>query len=490
MPRPVPPPPESLALTTLRRARGITGAELADLAGITKNKLSRYEMGDDVLHREKLDELASVMGYDPADVDSMIFGIVGATTRLDKIPLSPVDPTLAERRRIRQALGRLAQAEREGLEEQFIRHLRIDRAKRDRKEAEDLVFWLLEEPDLVARRELIEASRQYKNWAVAERLCHESERLATSSAEKALEVARVALHAAELAPGSELWKLRLQGYAWVFVGNALRVGGDMPAANQAFSKALSLWEAGAAADPGLLGAWRVPDREASLRRQDDPSRALALHDEALVLAPPEVKGRILVNKALTLQQSGEPEFALKTLSEAEPFVSGHDEPRLLWGLRFNFIVILCDLGRFLEAEHLVSEISALAAEMGNELDIVRVLWLRGRIDSGLGRDQEAEAAFEQVRQAFRYRGIAYDFAKITLELASLLSKQGRLKEVRSLATQTLWIFKAQALHSEAEKALKLFCEVAATERLTVDLTQHILKYLEKAEKNPGLRFHE
>ena len=102
-------------------------------------------------------------------------------------------------------------------------------------------------------------------------------------------------------------------------------------------------------------------------------------------APPEVKGRILVNQALTLQQKGEPELALKTLSEAEPFLSGLNEPRLLWDLRFNFVVILCDLGQFMEAQLRLSEITALAAEMGNELDLVRVLWLRGRIDSGLGR---------------------------------------------------------------------------------------------------------
>src|SRR3954454_17306846 len=96
-PMPFPaPPPESLALTTLRRARGLTGTELAGLDGMTKGKLSRYEMGTDVLRREKHAELASVMGYELADVDSVIFGIRGATTRRDEIPLSPVDPTLAE----------------------------------------------------------------------------------------------------------------------------------------------------------------------------------------------------------------------------------------------------------------------------------------------------------------------------------------------------------------------------------------------------------
>lgn len=200
--------------------------------------------------------------------------------------------------------------------------------------------------------------------------------------------------------------------------------------------------------------------------------------------------RTLIAKGRILAQSGEPELALKTLSEAEFFVSGQNEPRLLLCLRFNFAATLCDLGQFIEARRRVSEVIALAAEMGNELDLVRALWLRGRIDSGLGRAGEAEAAFEQVRQAFRHRGIGDEFAKVTLDLASLLSEQGRLAEVKNLAAQTLWVFKAQGIHSEAEKVLKLFCEVAATECLTVELAQRILKYLDRAEKNRGLRLNE
>ena len=235
-----------------------------------------------------------------------------------------------------------------------------------------------------------------------------------------------------------------------------------------------------------LAAWRVPDREASLCRQEDPARALALYDEALVLAPPEAKGKILLNKAFTLQQSGEPELALKTLSEAEPFVSGLNEPRLLFCLRGNFAAALYDLGQFMEARSRMSEITALAAETGNELDPVRALWLRGGIDSGLGRAQEAEAAFKQVWQAFRQRGMADELGMVTLDLASLLSEQGRWPEVRSLATETIWIFKAQGIHSETAKVLTLFFEMAATERLTVEL----LEYLNKAEKNLGLRFIE
>jgi len=325
---------------------------------------------------------------------------------------------------------------------------------------------------------------------VAERLCHESERAAANSADKALELARLALRVAELAPGDPLWKQRLQGYAWIFLANARRVGGDMPSAAEGFVTARELWEAGAPADPGILAAWRLPDGEASLRRQDDSKRALALHEEALALAPLEVRGRVLLNKAFTLEQIEEPELALDALLEAQPFLEHNRDPRLPSVLVFNQVVILCHLERFSEAEVLLAEVVARTTALGNELDLIRALWLRGRIDLGLGRTGEAESALEQVRRSFHERGIAYDFAKVTLELAVLLANEGRTAEVKVLAQQTLWIFRAQGIHSEAMKALRLFCQAAETERLTAALASRILRYLEKAQKNPSFRFEE
>ncbi len=333
--------------------------------------------------------------------------------------------------------------------------------------------------------------RAYHQWAVAERLCHESERAAADSVEKAQELAALALRAAELADDDPVWLLRLKGYVWLFIANARRVGGDMPSTAEGFALARELWEAGAAADPGLLAEWRLPDGEASWRRpQGEFIRALELHAEALALAPPESIGRILLNKAYTLEQMGKPEQALATLAEAEPWIDGQREPRCLFGLRFNRAVCLCHLQKFPEAEALLGQIGEMALELGQELNRYRVLWLRGRIDAGLGREPEAEAAFQQVRQAFRGRNIAYDFAKATLELAVLYRGQGRLAEVKALAKQTLWIFEAQRVHQEAEKALRLFCDAAEAERLTVELARRILRYLERAQHNPRLHFEE
>ncbi|HSS49163.1 MAG TPA: helix-turn-helix domain-containing protein [Thermoanaerobaculia bacterium] len=490
MSRPIP-PPLSVALTTLRRRRGLKEGDLAALSGISKRMISRYELGTDVPSREKVDELAAAMDYEPEDVEWVLFGILQGTTRPQPGPLSPVDPTPAERRRIREVAGRVTRAELALIDAHFCKHLRAFRARRDRSRADDLVRLLLEEPDSQARSDLVESSAQFHQWAVSERLCHESAKTAAGSAEKAQELAALALRAAELSPGEPLWLQRLTGYVWLFVANGRRVGGDMPAAGQGFALARELFEAGAAADPGLLAAWRLPDLEASWRRsQGEFDRALELHEKALALAPPEARGRILLKKAGTLEQMGEPELALATLEEAEPLIDGQREPQSLFGLYFNRAVNLCHLGKFPEAEALLGPIGDMALVLGHELNRFRLLWLRGRLDAGLGREQEAEAAFQQVRQAFRRRNIAFDFAKVTLELAVLYRSQGRLAEVKALAKQTLWIFEAQRVHKEAEKALRLFCEAAEAERLTVELARRILRYLERAQHNPRLRFEE
>ncbi|HEX4960019.1 MAG TPA: helix-turn-helix domain-containing protein [Thermoanaerobaculia bacterium] len=485
------PPPLSVTLTTLRRMRGLKEAELAALSGVSKGLISRYELGTDIPSREKVDELAAAMGYEPEDVDWVLFGILQATNRPLPGPVSPVDPTTAERRRIREVAGRLARAELAVIDEHFCKHLRAYRASRDRGRADCLVRLLLEEPDPQARRDLVEGSAQFHQWAVSERLSHESERAAAGSAEKAQELAALALRAAELSPGEPLWLQRLTGYVWLFISNGRRVGGDMPAAGQGFSLARERFEAGAASDPGLLAEWRLPSFEASWRRhQGEFDSALALHDEALKLAPKEAEGVVLLNKAFTLEQMGEPEQALAVLAEAGPRIEEQRDPQSLFGLHFNRALILSDLKRFSEAKALLPMVGEMALALGHELNRIRLLWLRARIDAGLGREREAEASFLQVRQAFRARGIAYDFAEATLELAVLFRTQGRVAEVKALAKQTFWIFEDQAIHEEAEKALRLFCEAAEAEWLTVELARRLLRYLERARHNPWLRFEE
>jgi tetratricopeptide (TPR) repeat protein len=336
----------------------------------------------------------------------------------------------------------------------------------------------------------VETGRQHWTWALAERLCDESVRAAAHRADDALELARLGLRAAELSSGSEAWRSRLLGWVWAFVANARRVKGDLPGAEEGFRRSDHLLAAGAAADPGLLDATRPLSLKASLRSyQGQLAEALRLLDQALQASlSAEARGRLLIQKATSLKLMGEHEQAIVTLRQAEPLVAGIQDPRPSLVVRFTLATNLSQLGRHEEAEALLPQVRELAIEQGNELDLIRALWLEGEIATGLGRQERALPALEQVRRYFNGHQIAYDAALASLELAVLYLEGERTAEVRTLSEEMYWIFKAQGVHKEALAALRLFCETVEREDVTAELARNVHDYLVKARNHPELQF--
>jgi transcriptional regulator with XRE-family HTH domain len=484
-PRPL---PLKATLRFLRFASGWSEHELARALGVSPALISGYEQGEKPLSRERLEELLAVLEIPPEAIDGSLYALELAFPR-DAPPGSPVDPTSAERRSLQRMAAVAGQRMAEAVRERLTQNLQQWRAARARRQAGELWKTLQKLPPR-RRRAAVEREEQYWTWAVAERLCEESARAAAHRADGAVELASLALRVAELSPGSETWRSRLQGYAWAFVANARRVHGDLPGAEEAFLRSDHLWAAGADADPGLLDAARLLDLKASLRSyQGRLDEALALLDQALrPNVSKEARGRILIKKATNLELMGEYERAIATLREADLLMEGSLGSRPAWLVRFTLVANLRQLGRYEEAEALLPEVRDWAIALSNELDLVRVLWLEGEIAAGLGRSEEALPALEQVRRYFTSNRIAYDAALASLEVSVLYLEQERTSEVRGLAAEMLWIFKAQGVHQEALAALRLFCEAADKEEATAELARRVAEYLGRARNNPGLRF--
>jgi hypothetical protein len=162
-------------------------------------------------------------------------------------------------------------------------------------------------------------------------------------------------------------------------------------------------------------------------------------------------------------------------------------PFLYW---FTLALNDCHLDLYQDAESLLPLVETLALDLRTKLDEVRTKWLRGRIWAGKGRREEALAALTQVREYFLSEKIAYDFALVSLEVATLYLEQGRSGLVKQIAEEMFWIFESQQIHEEALAALALFCHAAQVEEAEVDWTRSLVKYLYRAQYNPKLRFEE
>jgi transcriptional regulator with XRE-family HTH domain len=475
-------------LAFLRLAQRWSQMDLAKATGISAKMLSRYETGRTTLSRELLERIVAAMGFGPEAIDWSLFYLQQVRQEADAATPS-VGPTAAERRLIERAALAKALSGADETRLELTRSLRNFRAEQARRAAQRLWEYLKGRPAR-DRRVLVEGGREYKNWALCERLCFASEEAAANDAGEAIELAELALRIAELVPGEEASRQRLQGCAWAFLGNARRVQGNHPHAEEAFARSEHLWNSGASsADLGLLSEAYLLDLRASLRRhQGRFQEALALHDVAMTMAKPNDRGLILLSRAKTLEEKGNLQEAVETLKEAEPFVDAQRQPRLWFALRCNLSVNLCQLGQFAGAEALLPEVRQLVDQLDNKLDRLRVRWLEGRVSAGLHRWDEALAALSQVRAEFTSRGIAFDTALATLGLAVVHLELDHSGEVKTLARQMLPIFEAQGGHREALAALLLFREAAEKEAATVEFAERIIEYLNRARHDPNLRF--
>jgi len=363
----------------------------------------------------------------------------------------------------------------------------------DREAAAGL--WLkLEGRNPRQRLAMVEEIEEFQSWAVCELVSAKSIEVAPSSPAEALELAGLALRIAELCAGDKLLRERAEGYAWFHVANARRVANDLPGSAAALATAIKLWEAGAPGDPGLFDETWVLWIEATIRKaQRRFPEARKRIEQALAADRGGLRGKLLLTKAQILEALGDIEGSTEVLREAIPYIDEEREPRTALAMRCQFLGNLCLQGRAAEAASHLREVEALAERLGQKVDLVRVGALGGLIAAGTGRNEEAEEAFEKARRSFISSfkpPLVLDYALVSLELGLLLLEQNRLSEVSTLADQMAWIFTRQGVQPEALAAIWIFCEAARREAATVELARRVIRFLDRSQHDPGLKFED
>jgi tetratricopeptide (TPR) repeat protein len=281
------------------------------------------------------------------------------------------------------------------------------------------------------------------------------------------------------------WILDLKARAHAHLGNARRVLGELRSAETSFREAERFLSKSMTGNEIVRAD--VLQLKASLRRaQRCFPEALSLVDEALTIYREQNNlhgaGFSLLKKAKILEDGEDLAGAIHILQELLEELDPEQELQLSAYARHNLVLCLTEAGRYEEAERLLPEVRMQLAAQGKALNLVRFRWTEGKIALGLGRTAEAEGAFREVRQDFLDRGMGYDAALVSLDLAILYARERRTSELKRLAAEMAPIFESRDVRREALAALVMFRNACEEERMTVELATQLAFELRRRQR--------
>lgn len=344
-----------------------------------------------------------------------------------------------------------------------------------------------------AQPEAFHVEEAFLGWAFCEWLIESSRGIGQSDALRAEQRARLAVDIADrLEPvhyGVALVQ-DLRGRARVSLGEALRHRPDLWGADEALCRAESLLDQGTG---DTLETGYLLETRAALRR--DQHRLVEAHwtiDDAIAVyrrhRELHLLGRAFVEKGRIYATEHDLEAGIQWLRKGLGLLDPTRERRLELGARLALMLCLLESHRAQEAGFLLKASRAEFHAHAGEVLGLRFLWLEGKIHQALGDLEPAEACLVQARLGFVERGLGFDAATTSLDLAGLYAAQGRAAEMRRVAEEMLPIFRAQDLHREAIAALIVFQQAVRVERVSMELLREIRLYLDRARKDHRLRF--
>jgi tetratricopeptide (TPR) repeat protein len=469
-----------------RSRLGIERKELASRLGWSdESRLGRLENGKEPLSREALEAILLHLHCAPEAIDVLVAADKLITSATSPESPSPMALTEEEHWEVYRATLAAIWSLSEAFADTLARGLRQANVTRAQEEAEE-AFTRLMRCTPAERQALPSIFPEYRTWALAVRVAEASVEAAADDAERALELAEFACSIAGRVDEEPRFCLRLQGHCLGRRANAWRVANDFERSGEDFDRAWELWRAGSDANPPLLPEWQMLSLEASLRQEQHLfPEALDLLDRAKAAAGGDraAEGRILLKREHVYDRMGDMEHAFAVLAEAASVIEGCGDLRLAFLHQFKTARSLVHRGRFAEAAALWPRVVELADGQSKRLERLRVRWVEGSLRAGLGERLEAMAIFVEVQREFTHLRLPYDAAQVSLELAVLWLEAGRTAEVRELALEMTWIFKAKGIAREALAALRLFCDAAERDAVTLELALRVQAEVETARRS-------
>jgi tetratricopeptide (TPR) repeat protein len=309
------------------------------------------------------------------------------------------------------------------------------------------------------QEDMVRSDRRFAHSDLVDILIESSHATRYKNTSEMLRLAALARVVAEVCTldetGSTSRLADLKGRAWGHFGNSLRVCGQLREAEEAIATAERYNREGTG-DPPLRA--RLLEQKASLRTfQGRYPEAIELAEEAAEIY--QEIGQMhnfassLVHKAMACIYTGEPENAIAVLNQAIPLIDHEQNPHLLLAACHNLVVSYVAVDKPDQALSLYFETRSLYKDFEDDLILLRAGWQEGQLLRDLGHLQAAEAALLQARKGFVERNLAHEVALVSLDLAWVYVKLGRIEQLKQTVTEAIPIFQALRVGREAIAAL-------------------------------------
>lgn len=309
---------------------------------------------------------------------------------------------------------------------------------------------------------------QLTSPALVHALVERSRDIANENPPLAVELAELALKSLEVLERSEpdaklIANLRVAG--WIHLADIRRYGSDERGAEQALAQAERFHHS---AGEELATEAEIVRHKAILRRdQRRFEEAAVLLGRALEIGREldreEQIGELSVMLAEVYNELGNFAAAIPHLLEA--LGRKDDGPQKL-ALYDRLLSAYIETEKHTEASELLPQAQQAAVAHGKDYDRIRFRWIEGVLLRDLGRFAESEDVLLEARDEFSEIDDAISAALVCLDIADLYCRQKRTADLEKLGASLVSLFGSLQHHREALVALRLLHQAAEERRVS------------------------